>query len=208
MRPPRSPLALRGAEYVIVPNPNWEPRDRGMPSRAVSSARTCDAIEIPDAEVCADALCLCDAPRAPAPRARLVSAVWGGALSLVQCWIARAPRISSHTPATHVLMRSRPHVCSQCNKTAMLKLMSLCVFFAAAEAFTAAAGFRPAPTLRASAPQAVIAPDVTSSILPIAQLIAADPEITPLGLASGVGFLFIPLSVVAIIVVNFGIMKK
>ena len=116
--------------------------------------------------------------------------------------------MSSHTPATHVLMHSRPRVCSQCNKTAMLKLMTLCALFAAAEAFTAVAGFRPAPALRASAPQAMIAPDVASSVLPMAQLIAADPQITPLGLASGVGFLFIPLSVVAIIVVNFGIMKK
>ena len=140
----------------------------------------------------------------------------------------------------------------------MLKLVFLCAFLATAEAFTAVAGFRPAPALRASAPQAMIAPDVTSSV---SQLIAAGfvnpkdakaaaaakakagagkaaagkagagkaalgkgaaakaaaakaaaakaagPNVALL-LASGIGFLFIPLSVVAVIVVNFGIMKR
>ena len=58
-----------------------EPRNpRAMPLARGSSTwfrRPELAIEIPDAEVRADALCLCDAPRAPAPRARLVSAVRG-----------------------------------------------------------------------------------------------------------------------------------
>ena len=142
----------------------------------------------------------------------------------------------------------------------MLKLMFLCAFLATAEAFTAVAAFRPAPALRASAPQAMIAPDVTSSVSQLiaagfvnpkdakaaaaakakagagkaaagkagagkaavgkaafgkgaaakaaaAKAAAAGPNV-PLLLASGIGFLFIPLSVVAIIVVNFGIMKR
>jgi len=51
----------------------------------------------------------------------------------------------------------------------------------------------------------MVAPEIVSN-LPMTLL--AEGDISPIALASGVGFLFIPLMVVAVVVINFGIMKK
>jgi|Dee2metaT_25_FD_contig_31_3830373_length_356_multi_7_in_0_out_0_1 hypothetical protein len=89
-----------------------------------------------------------------------------------------------------------------------LKLVVLSAFLAAAEAFTAVAGMRPTTPLRTTTPKAMIAPDALATMLPTTMTLAEDPEISSLALASGTGFLLIPLMVVAVVVINFGIMKK
>ena len=88
-----------------------------------------------------------------------------------------------------------------------LKLLIASMLLSAAEAFSVVAGIRPTTPLRATAPKAMIAPDALVNALPTTMTLA-DGEISPLFLASGTGFLFIPLMVVAIVVINFGIMKK
>ena len=87
-----------------------------------------------------------------------------------------------------------------------LKLFLVSALLSAAEAFSVVAGIRPTTPLRATAPKAMIAPDAIANVLPTTMTLAED--ISPLALASGTGFLLIPLAVVAIVVVNFGIMKK
>lgn len=89
----------------------------------------------------------------------------------------------------------------------MLKLLLISAFLAAAEAF-AAVGARPMMrAMRAPAPQAMLAPEVVSQALevPTTTLVADN---TLLLASGGLIGLFIPLAVVAIIVINFGIMKK
>ena len=89
-----------------------------------------------------------------------------------------------------------------------LKLFLVSALLSAAEAFTVVAGIRPTTPLRATAPKAMIAPDALANLLPTTMTLAEADDISPLFLASGTGFLFIPLMVVAIVVINFGIMKK
>ena len=87
-----------------------------------------------------------------------------------------------------------------------LKLFIMSTLLSAAEAFSVVAGVRPTTPLRATTPKAMVAPDALVNALPTMTL--AEGDIDPLFLASGTGFLFIPLMVVAIVVINFGIMKK
>ena len=88
-----------------------------------------------------------------------------------------------------------------------LKLLLVSALLSAAEAFSVVAGVRPTTSLRTAAPKAMIAPDTLANVLPTTMTLA-EGDISPLALASGTGFLLIPLAVVTIVVVNFGIMKK
>eukprot|EP00308_Calcidiscus_leptoporus_P005772 CAMPEP_0119374714 /NCGR_PEP_ID=MMETSP1334-20130426/32357_1 /TAXON_ID=127549 /ORGANISM="Calcidiscus leptoporus, Strain RCC1130" /LENGTH=91 /DNA_ID=CAMNT_0007392845 /DNA_START=29 /DNA_END=304 /DNA_ORIENTATION=+ len=91
----------------------------------------------------------------------------------------------------------------------MLKTIITFAMFAAAEAFTVLAGARPMVPMRTTTQQAVLAPEAVGEM--VAGAVPTTMAIADSGLtlaAGGLAFLFIPLSVVAVVIINFGIMKK
>ena len=82
-------------------------------------------------------------------------------------------------------------------------LLSFCLL-AVTTAFNIAAS-RPAIVSRSSAPMAMVGPEAVTAVLPTTTMVADDSLVLASG---GLIFAFIPLAVVAVVVINFGIMKK